>query len=67
MKLAHVRHDKDAVVFAHLEIRLHFQSIAIFFVNVLRRILPNFSEPFKLFVGPTLSSSYRVPGGWDPG
>lgn len=50
---------------AHLEIRLHFQSIAMFLVSVLRRKVPNFSEPFKLIVGPFLSSRYR--GAWQTG
>lgn len=36
--------------YAHLEIRLHFQSTAMSLIGGLRRNLPNFSEPFTSYL-----------------
>lgn len=46
--------------YAHLEIRLHFQSTAMFLIQRFATKSPKLQRTFhKLFVGPLLSSRYR--------
>lgn len=61
-KLANASHMRLIVGYARLEIRLHFQSIAMFFVNVLRSSPLRLPRIFQSYLwGHPYRPRYRVP------